>query len=88
MKRAAIPKSPTHPSPLVIRWVDPRLPHIWQAGHEVDGEFRPFAGGSSEEALRRLTAKEHARAPFAGVSDRRRYRPGERLPFGTAPSRS
>lgn len=72
--------------PVVIRWVDPLLPHIWQIGHQVDGEFRPFAGGSSEEALQSLIAKESTRTPLAGVRDRRHYRRRKALPFGRASS--
>ena len=73
------PPSPTDDQPprVVVRWVDPALPNIWQIGYEVDGQFRPWAGGSSEEALRQLIAGEQLQAPYTGVRDRRQSpRPG------------
>lgn len=62
------------PSPsLVIHWVDPWLPHVWQLGYEDHGEFHPWAGGSSEEALHQLIARERVRKPHTLVYDRRRH---------------
>lgn len=56
-----------------VRWVDPLLCSFWQIGYIVEGEFRPWASGASEEALKQVIASERHRSPEAEVSDHRHY---------------